>query len=220
MIGYLSDRYAEYRFLQMLSAAIVLIIGFVFLFMPLTKHYLLWFGIGVLASTTAFSVLSINLAALGALWSKDQQQKTRIVAYREGFGLAGLILAVSLPSLGQQFLPKQQSFLYLGLLLAMLMLLALFCMHLWLRNNLLAANAQSRINAPIKSTASLLLLRSLLRLSLPTKMLMLTYGVSMLAASIPAVLIVFFVRDYLVLEAYLGLFLLTYFLAAALAMPL
>jgi Na+/melibiose symporter-like transporter len=46
------------------------------------------------------------------------------------------------------------------------------------------------------------------------------YGLSVLASSIPAVLVIFFIRDRLNAESYTGLFLLLYFLSGALAMPL
>jgi Na+/melibiose symporter-like transporter len=46
------------------------------------------------------------------------------------------------------------------------------------------------------------------------------YSLSVLASSIPAVLVIFFIRDRLNAESYTGIFLLLYFLSGALAMPL
>ena len=52
------------------------------------------------------------------------------------------------------------------------------------------------------------------------KLFFTSYFFSTFAASIPASLIIFYVRDYLVAENLLGLFLLVYFSSGALSMPL
>jgi Na+/melibiose symporter-like transporter len=46
------------------------------------------------------------------------------------------------------------------------------------------------------------------------------YGISMLASTIPAVLVLFFIRELLKLESYTGLFLLTYFLSAVIGIAI
>ena len=74
---------------------------------------------------TSYSIISINLNALGALWGVDDKSQTRIAAIREAFSLLGLILAVSLPNLLIQVAPQGQIYQWFGLILAMLMLVAL-----------------------------------------------------------------------------------------------
>lgn len=210
-IGYFSDKYSKYRPVVMLIAAIALVVSFALLFKPLSDSHLLWFAIFVLMATTAFSVLTINLNTLGGLWSKDKNQKTTIAGFRESFGLVGLILAVILPSILQNNMPKAEAFEYVSLALTAIMIISATVFCFWQRKH-------SFLNINRKTQP--FSLRHFSALPGHTKRFFCIYGISMLASSIPAVLVLFFIRDRLDLESYTGIFLLAYFLSGAVGIPI
>lgn len=205
-IGSLSDRYAAHRLKIMLGAALVLVIAFTALFQPMGPP-LLWFAVMMALATSAYSVLSICLNADGAVWSRDADEKTRIASFREAFGLIGLMLAVTAPSVLSQSMPAPSAFLWVGGMLVVFMVLALIPFARWRTRNPLGTQPAS---------ASGTLWHILKTATGETRWFFLVYGVSMLASSIPALLVLFFIRDRLDAEVYAGLFLLTYFIAGAL----
>lgn len=212
LIGTLSDRFSHQTLTIMVISALALIASIYGLFNPHHEYALLCFVIAMAVAVTAFSILSINLTALGALWTRHSPDQTRISSIREAFGLIGLLLAVSLPPLLQKVLPDDQVYVaFSGILLA-ITLMALWVFYRWFCNN---ASALER--PPVARCG---LLQTLGALPKKTRHLFLIYGLSVLASSIPAILVIFFVRDRLQAETYLGLFLLLYFLSGALAMPL
>jgi GPH family glycoside/pentoside/hexuronide:cation symporter len=211
LIGYLSDKYAHRRPIFMLLGATLLVISFTFLFMPLTDHYVLWFAAFLLLSTSAFSLLTINLNAIGGLWSHDPHQKTVIASYREFFGLLGLLLAVILPGVLQQFMPKESAFEIVSFTLLLIMIVAFSLFWKFLSKHV-------NLNKPDKSSG--VHLPRFKDFSKKLRKFFIIYTVSMFASSIPAGLVLFFIRDRLDLESYTGLFLFAYFVAGALGVPL
>ncbi|MDB2415454.1 MFS transporter [Rickettsiales bacterium] len=211
IIGYLSDKYSKYRPKFMLISLILMAISFTLLFKPLTGNYLLWFAVFVLLATTAFSILTINLNTLGGLWSKDKNQKTTIAGYRETFGLIGLVLAVTLPSIFQNHLPKEQAFSYVSFFLFVIIAFAAFIFSKWQKGHLRINERKSNQDLSFKKIKNV---------SGDTKKFFVIYGISILASSIPAVLVLFFIRDRLDLENYAGLFLLAYFLSGAIGITI
>ena len=206
LIGALSDRFVAHRLNIMIGASIVLVRAFAALFQPIGPP-LLWFSLMMLLATSAYSVLSISLGADGAVWSQDENEKTRIVSIRETFGLIGLMLAVVAPGVLSQSMPAQTAFFWVGVMLLGFMVLAMIPFVRWRMRTPLGAS-------PDQASGSLL--QILKTASGETRWFFLVYGVSMLASSIPALLVLFFIRDRLDAEAYAGLFLLTYFIAGAL----
>ncbi|MFM7631470.1 MAG: MFS transporter, partial [Alphaproteobacteria bacterium] len=137
---------------------------------------------------------------------------------REAFGLVGLVIAVSLPTLLAKTVPQDHVFLWYAGVLTVLMGLGVWA---FLSLSPALHRAQQQTHQDIKDTSdhgSLFLgLRALPRRTLK---LFFVYAVSMLASSIPAVLVIFYVRDLLGAEDMTGPFLLLYFLSGALGMPL
>jgi glycoside/pentoside/hexuronide:cation symporter, GPH family len=212
IIGLLSDRYSHKMGLSLGFFSVLLVVGIYALFHPHTEYPLLWFCVCVAFTVTAYSILSIQLNTLGALWSACPNQQTRISTARETFGLAGLVLALTLPYLLESLFTKSQVYSVYSLILAGLMLITLgLCLH-WQRTR------------PIKSLHRTMEFKNLVgaiqHLPKITQTFYGVYAISVLASSLPALLIVFFVRDLLNAASYLGLFLLIYFAAAALAMSL
>lgn len=212
LIGRLSDRFSHQSLTVMMLSAALLVASIYGLFNPYGEQVLLWFAISMALAMTAFSVLSINLASLGASWTHNSTDQTRISGTREALGLIGLLLAVSLPPLLAKVLPEDQVYAAFSVILLILTLIAFLLFYRWFSKN--SVRFQQKI---ITQPGFFQLLRSL---PIKTRQLFLIYGLSVLASSIPAILVIFFVRDRLNAESYLGLFLLLYFLSGALAMPL
>lgn len=193
-------------------ASAVLCVAIYGLFNALPIQPAVWFSLCIAIAVSAYSVLSINLNALGGLWTKDKNAQTRITALRESCGLIGLVIAVSLPSLLKKYLPPEQVYLYFCLILASLMIGAWLVFWPWLSENVSRDVHQG--------TPSYSLLASMKSTPRATRYFLGIYCLSMLASSIPAVLVIFFVRDLIGAEHLVGLFLLLYFLSGAAAMPL
>lgn len=211
LIGYFSDKFLKQRIFIIIFSASMLVISFALLFQPEKEYALVWFCIFMLLATTAFSILSINLNTLGSLWSKDKNQQARITGYREGFGLVGLLIAVLIPSIMIQMIPASTTFAWLGAMLAALMLIAMLIFYSWYKQNNF-----SKVNIATQQS----LWRTINSTPTKTRRFFAIYTVSMLASSIPALLVLFFIRDRLEAQNYTGLFLTLYFLAGVAGMPL
>src|SRR5512145_2315222 len=57
-----------------------------------------WLAASLLLVTLGYSLATINYAAWGAELADTPDGRTRVVASREGFALAGVVLAAGLPS--------------------------------------------------------------------------------------------------------------------------
>ena len=210
-IGAMSDRFSSRALPVMLTSAVLLVGSIFALFNPIGVNPIIWFAGCILLAVTAYSILSINLNTLGALWTQDTHEQTRISGVREAFGLAGLLLAVTMPGILGKYVPAEKVFIWFSAILGVLMICALWAFGRWFKHN-----PQTTRQSPIqKGTWATLRL-----LPVATYRLYMVYGLSVLASSIPAVLVIFFIRDRLGAESYTGLFLLLYFLSGALAMPL
>jgi GPH family glycoside/pentoside/hexuronide:cation symporter len=145
------------------------------------------------------------------LWTVDQNEQTRIAAMRESFGLIGLILAVTLPSILQHFFPREDVYRVYASVLVGMMTLAV-CLFITMLQN------QTQ-NNKTPDTVSLSPFVFVTQLPKVTLRLLCVYGLSMFASSIPAVLVVFYVRDLLNAEHLIGVFLAAYFLSGAASTP-
>jgi GPH family glycoside/pentoside/hexuronide:cation symporter len=209
LIGYLSDKYSDQRPKIMLLAACILSPSFYFLFHPLLTPLWLNFAVFIFLATTGYSAMSINLNALGALWGQNDIERFQVVGYREAFGLLGLIVAVVLPAIDVGFAHQ--------FTLSSWVFIVLIGCSLGFFNRWYAQTSLSALHPDAKTTASW---RDFMRLPKPVYLVYLVYAVSMLASSLAGVLVVFFIRDFLGLQAYTGWFLSCYFVCAVLSMPL
>jgi MFS family permease len=211
-IGLLSDKFSSSVLRIIIICSILLVISIYALFHPAGFSPVLWFAIAMGLSVTLYSIICINLNTLGALWSDDKNEQTKIAGARESSGLAGLLLAVTLPQILGKYLPQSQVFLCFSLLLGLLMFMAIITFKTWFIKNrhLLERHKDNAYS----------LRKTLRKLPDDTYKLFLVYGFSVLASGMPAILVIFFVRDLLKAEVYTGLFLLIYFLSGAITMPL
>jgi GPH family glycoside/pentoside/hexuronide:cation symporter len=184
------------------AAALALALGFVALFFPPMRDLpglLAWCGATLAVCYLSYSVLGIVHQSWGARLGGDALQRARIVSWREGLSLAGVLLASVLAST-----------LGAGVTSAVLAAtLALALAALWHAPRVPAGLATAP-GTPMR-----------LALANPSfRRLLTVYLVNGIASAIPATLVLFFIRDRLQAPAWEPLFLGGYFLAAALSMPL
>ncbi|WFE91454.1 MFS transporter [Roseibium porphyridii] len=210
LIGSLSDRFHHRRGVILGAGAVLLGAGFWMLFHPMEQIPLLWFAVSVLLCTTGFSVVSINFQTLGGLWRTHSRDRTRVTASREAVGLLGLLAASVAPPLLAGLSGKEAAFHWLSLVYLPFLAIALWLLLRWMR--------QTPVNEPppnVRGTGWLKLIGDRWRALFFGMVFLNTF-----ASAIPAVLVLFFIRDRLEAESFTGLFLLIYFLAGALSMPI
>ncbi|MBX9613775.1 MAG: MFS transporter, partial [Burkholderiales bacterium] len=81
-------------------AALVLLAGFALLFFPPARSgnaLLAWAAALLTLTYLAFSLLSIAHQSWGAMLGGDEARRSRVVAWREGLGLVGVVLASVTP---------------------------------------------------------------------------------------------------------------------------
>lgn len=210
VIGWLVDRMNGSFNILVISTSVILCIAIYGLFNHIYFTPILWFGICMALAVTSYSTLTIIVGTWATLWTNDKKDQTRIATARESFGLLGIIIAVSMPTLLQEVAGSHVYLIY-SIILSVLMLCGIFGL-LNILSRPLSYNSTVRISTSLISAIS----------SLPSVTLRLytAYCFCMLASSIPAVLVIFFVRDLLDAEKLMGAFLLLYFLSGAAAMPL
>jgi len=213
LIGWWSDRLQAKisRSWQIALSSLVLAIGVYQLWLPDLKtlgmgYLFIWSFITYLAWTW----MSIPYLALAAEISQNHHTKTQLSGSREGFAIVGVIMVLLLPLLSGL---SAQSFDFYSLLF-ILFLIVLFSGSIWLINipTLPIQNSQ-----PI---APWIILKNLKQNHPRSFSIMPSYFLNNLANSLPATLFLIFVSDYLQLESQTGLFLMTYFLAGLVALPL
>lgn len=207
LMGWIADR-LQGRFLFSMSVAgAILCLSIFGLFSGSSFSPVLRFAVYMALAVSAYSFVTIVLGAQATLWTSERSDQTRISSVREAFALAGLLAAVSLPVFLSKVVSAQAVYLWYIAILGVLMIAGLVFF--------------SRLSIPGEAGAreKTSLSSALRALSSENWRLFSVYGLSMLASSIPAVLVIFYVRDLLGAEQLTGLFLLAYFLSGALAMP-
>ena len=194
-----------------LLAGMVLALSFIWLFFPqwllgptLTMDALLvLMSVLLLCAYLAYSFLNIALQAWGAGIAGDNTERSRLVGWREGLGLLGVISASVLPGLW-------------GLPVLVTVFVLLLALGLW-----------AWWWAPRPTVVAVVNSGSLWRqLLLPWghvgfRRLLQVFMLNGIASAVPATLILFFVQDRLQMSnAQTTVFVAAYFIAAALSMPL
>ena len=213
-MGRLSDRlYARSTQAVMLAAvlaAVCLVLGFTGLFFPparwsapgQTQALLLWVAAMLTLSHLAYSGLGILHQSWAALLGGDALQRSRVVSWREGWGLLGVLLAGALPSL----VGMEGTTCVLALTLAL---------GLW---------AWQRSQQPVMHRA-VDSAEKAVPLTLPWRFaafrrLMGVFLLNGIASAVPATLVLFFVQDQIQASAdQAPWFLSLYFAGGALSLP-
>ena len=208
-------------------AAGVLASGFALLFFPQVRALpalVVWATLCLMLTYGAYSAISILHQSWGAMLGGDENQRSRVVAWREGLGLVGVVLASIAPvALG---LPATTALFFIALTAGW------FAWRSGRRPDVpklpAPAPADTKVQPgaapanrlPAKATGQAA------SLWLPFfrpgfRALLAVFMVNGIASAIPATLILFFVQDRLQAPpASEALFLGSYFLSAALAIPL
>ena len=193
------------------GAAVGLGLGFALLFFPPAMSpnaVLAWAGGSLLLTYASYSGLGILHQSWGAMLGGDEVQRSRIVAWREGLGLLGVVCASVAPVVWG--MPATTLVFYVALLIAWLA---------WTQAPRPSATPRSIAKSPpgeSDSTQSLLL-----PFSRPAfRALLSVFIVNGIASAVPATLLLFFVQDRLQEPPSTQAFFLgTYFVCAALAIP-
>jgi GPH family glycoside/pentoside/hexuronide:cation symporter len=207
LIGIISDRYRSRILLITGISSCILILSIYTLFNLTLFSALIRFVICMTISITAYSVLTINLSAMGGLWRYQEKHQLTISAIREVFSIFGLLLAVSMPIFIEKITHKDRVYQWFVFVLLALLIFGFAQFYYWYR----------RCSKKFHDNISVLSF-NFIDISSNLKKFFWIYFLSMFASSIPAVLVIFFVRDLIGVQHYTGFFLLIYFISAALFM--
>lgn len=184
-------------------AAVLLAAGFHGLFHPPvegTPALLAWCAALLAVTYLSYSVVAVVHQAWGARLGGDAPQRARVVAWREGLALAGVLVASVLPSIAGLGATSATFAVLLALGVALLAVAP-------------APVAGGGAGAPAVPTT--------LPLRNPVfRRLLAIYLLNGIASAIPATLVLFFIDDRLQATAQQPLFLAAYFAAGALSIPL
>ena len=190
------------------ASAVVLALGlWGLLFPPATVReagttvLLAWAGLLMAITYTAYSVVAVAHQSWGARLGGNEAQRSRVVAWREGLSLLGVLIAAVLPAT-----------LGLGATVSTFAVLLTLGWWAWSRS---ATPIATRAAGPATSLgASPLRQPAFLRL-------LAVFVINGTASAVPATLVLFFVQDRLQASPSVEpAFLATYFLCAALSIPL
>lgn len=210
LIGYLSDRNTQIRSWMIVVGFIGLALGMGALmfgppsFIPVEQ----WFGAMIALTALGLSATGINFVMLGSLWQADEALRQKISAFREGFGLLGMLLASTLPPLLMISFAKPEAFKVYYCVFAALLAVGAYGFYRFYRN-LPPRDSQKHAK----------------RIRIPGTFITHNFGfflacfLTHIAASLPAALFLYFVQDYLGAGNGAGLFLFLYFLSGAALMP-
>lgn len=199
------------------AAALVAAAGFALLFFPPASSAVpltLWAGVMLVVTYAAYSALSVSHQSWGAMLGGDESQRSRIVAWREGLGLAG-VLAASVTPVVWGLAPTAVLF---ALLLAAGWIAWTQAVRPVARAHAQTFSAPSVHGATDVKTQGNHLWRPFR--SPDFRRLLGVFLLNGIASAVPATLVLFFVQDRLQAPpAMEPLFLGTYFLSAALSIP-
>ncbi|MGE5451814.1 MAG: MFS transporter [Acidobacteriota bacterium] len=165
---------------------------------------LVWLGTALVLTYLAYSLVSMVHQAWGARWGGLPSQRARLVAWREGAALVGVLTASVLPG----WLGLQASSLALGVTLVL---------GLGLLHQTLGSQAATAIDSSVKTLS----VTPASPWSNPAFVaLLVVFMLNGTASAMPATLLPFFVRDTLQSPDWEPLFLGSYFAAAAVGLPL
>ncbi|MEO8386936.1 MAG: MFS transporter [Polaromonas sp.] len=213
MLGRLCDRLYATSLGAVLAlgavAGAVLAVGFSFLFLPLVSEptaLLWWAGFWLVVTYAAYSALSVAHQSWGAMLGGDALYRSRVVAWREGLGLVGVLLAAVTPAL-------------LGVPAMLALLFAGLSVGWWAWRGAPQPERSHHAAAALTPMAPGALWHPLRNPDF--RRLLGVYLLNGIASAIPATLVLFFLQDRLqASEAVQSTALGVYFVCGALSMPM
>jgi len=217
LLGYWSDCTRDKpvgRFVWVGIGAPLLAMSMLGLFNPPHIHADLaaWWLIAMLLLVyTSFSMMQISYQAYGAEISMDPVERTRVTAFREGMGLAGVFLAAALPQILSEERGMREGYaLYSFIFIPLVLVLTMATIALTPKAVATSKPvSQSALQAMLKPLKNRLFNR-----------LLIVFVFNGIAASIPATLLLFFIDDVLKAPQIAAWSLVAYFAAGAAGMPL
>jgi glycoside/pentoside/hexuronide:cation symporter, GPH family len=217
-------------------ASVVLAAGFAALFFPPvqgTAALLAWCAALLAVTYLSYSVVTVIHQAWGARLGGDEGQRARIVAWREGLALVGVLVASVLPSVAG--LAASAAVFAVTLALGMALLLRaprpgaasvpVFAPAMGTAATSASATTCASATTSATATATATCRASAAPVGLPLanpafRKLLAIYLVNGIASAVPATLVLFFIRDRLQAPQFEPLFLAAYFAAGAGSIPL
>lgn len=208
-LGRLSDRLFGISCRHVLGAsslaALMLALGFALLFFPAVRApnaLMVWAFFMLILTYTGYSALGIFHQSWGARLGGNENQRTRVVAWREAWGLIGVMLAAVVPVwLG---FPVTTALLFVALICGLLT---------WRISVRPQPNSEEAHKLPASSSW-------LPFQQADFRRLLAVFMLNGIASAVPATLVLFFIQDRLAAPTTMEpLFLGTYFLCAALSIP-
>ncbi len=206
LLGALNDRLQRPRLLVALGVAL-LAAGLAAALNPPGALWW-WLAAALVPAYLGYSLASVGYLAWGALLGESDHERTRVAAWREGFGLGGVVLASVAPTVLAGSM--DEGLARFSLVFA---LVALVCTAWTL------ARAPHPLRAP--QPMALGFAAFVAPFANPAfRPLFAVFVLSGIASALPATLVLFFVDDALGLPRLAGAFLAVYFLAGAASLPL
>jgi GPH family glycoside/pentoside/hexuronide:cation symporter len=198
LIGLLSDKFIKFRQKIICYLAPLLGLSFLLLFYPLDFLSIeSWLIVFMILTYSLFSIIYINYQAYAVNLTDDYHIRTKIISFREIAFIIGIIIASLAPTILNLFYHEIESFLIIGV--SYFIVISVFAIVFYK-------------NAPInKGTAKQNLSLKPILASKKLKRFLLVFFFNAIAASIPAVIIMFFVDYILASKDFVGLFLMIYF---------
>ena len=200
----------KYGWLILISFAVIgLSCGFVMLFSPpqfSESGLLVWLAVSLFIVYTSHSLINVCYLTWGTRLSDNTHERTRIAGWRETAGLLGVLLASILPSvwvsrfgvrLGYQFF----SWLFVALLIMGALVTLSFTARPRQMSNAAFGGWHCALSPPRVRRG------------------LCFYWVNAIAVAVPATLVLFYIDDVLMLQAWTGLFLGLYFFAGLVTLP-
>lgn len=193
-------------------AVLALGLGFAALFFPRVTGVLplmVWCALALMGTFIAFSLASVIHQSWGSRLGGSVGQRSRLVAWREGLGLVGVLLANVLATQA-------------GLAVTTAALWTLLALGLWA---LAGAPAPWRAPQAVGVRPVVVLATHTASLALPWRgqefrRLLALFMLNGVASAIPATLVIFFINDRVQAPAWTAVFLGAYFLMGAASVPL
>jgi GPH family glycoside/pentoside/hexuronide:cation symporter len=193
----------------MFVSGVILALGFVLLFTPpewSKSGLLVWLTLSLLLVYFAHSLLNICYLTWGARLSDDVGQRSRVTAWREAFGLIGVVLASVLPTFWVADWGPRQGYQLFAWVFVGVLFLGLVTTLRW------APKPQISVAGTLQGWRMALKPWAVQRV-------MWFYLFNAISVAIPATLVLFFIDDVVRAPQQAGMFLGIYFLAGMLTLP-
>ena len=170
---------------------------------------LVWLAVSMLTTYSFYNLTVVNFEALAIIIAKNSAQRIEINSYKEFFGLIGILIAASSPTIIKILLKSDENnYFYLSLIFIFLLIFAI----IFFFNKIPVEENKITTKFNVKNIFSEIFSNKIFLKFIAI------FFINSLAVSLPASVITFYVNDVLKRPEQLGIFLTIYFLSAAIFM--